>query len=134
MKNLFKVVTVFATLALLVGTLVALSVSATEGDQGATDATATATATETTVETSEVQTTGTEATEIKAGDANADGNIDMKDVLTVRKYLANMDVVIDLDGADAYADGEVNTKDVLALRQFLAGIIDELPLTVDPAA
>ena len=132
MKNLFKVVTVFATLALLVGTLVALSVSATEGDQGATDVTATAT--ETTVETSEVQTTGTEATEIKVGDANADGNIDMKDVLTVRKYLANMDVVIDLDGADAYADGEVNTKDVLALRQFLAGIIDELPLTVDPAA
>lgn len=126
MKNLFKVVTVFATLALLVGSMVALSVSAAEGDlSGETDATATATAAET---------TGTQATEIKAGDANADGNIDMKDVLTVRKYLAGMDVVIDLDGADAYADGEVNTKDVLALRQYLAGIIDVLPMSAEPTA
>ncbi len=172
MKNLFKVVTIFATLALLVGSMVALSVSAAEGDLfGETDATATATAVESTgteatseateateatgteateatepseatgteateaTEPSEAtgaETTGTEAAEVKAGDANADGLINMKDVLTIRKYLADMEVVIDLDGADAYADGEVNTKDVLALRQYLAGIIDVLPMTVEP--
>lgn len=126
MKNLFKVVTVFATLALLVGSLVALSVSAAEGDLiGETDATATETA---------VETTGTQATELKAGDANADNEVNMKDVLTIRKYLAGLDVEIDLNGADAMADGEVNMKDVLALRQFLAGIVDELPLTVEPIA
>ena len=126
MKNLFKVVAIFATLALLVGSMVALSVSASEGDlSGQTDATATVTAAET---------TGTEATELKAGDANADNEVNMKDVLTIRKYLAGLDVVIDLNGADAMADGEVNMKDVLALRQFLAGIIDELPLIVEPTA
>ncbi len=127
MKNLFKVVTVFATLALLVGTMVALSVSAAGGDQGATDATATgAAATETAAET-----TGSE-TETLAGDANVDGFVNMKDILTIRKYIVGTDVTIDLDGADAFDDDVVDMKDVLVLRQFIADIIDELPTTVEP--
>lgn len=125
MKNLFKVVTVFATLALLVGTLVALSVSATEGDlAGDTDATATA-----------VETTGTEAAELACGDANGDGAVNLKDVLFVRKYLADLEVEIDLVAADTNNDGEVNMKDVLNLRKFLADMIDSLPVAeTEPTA
>ena len=125
MKNLFKVVTVFATLALLVSAIVALSVSATEGDlTGETDATATA-----------VETTGTEAPALVCGDANGDGAVNMKDVLFVRKYLADLDVDIDLAAADTNNDGEVNMKDVLNLRKLLANLIDTLPVSdTEPTA
>ena len=51
------------------------------------------------------------------GDANADGVINTKDILTIRKYLAGMDVFIDMEGADRTKDGVVNMKDVLALRK-----------------
>ena len=119
MKNLFKVVTVFATLALLVGTMVALSVSATEGDQSGAEVSVTATA------------TATGATEIVCGDANGDGKVNMKDVLAVRKYLAEMEVEINLDLADTNNDGAVNTKDVLNLRKFLANMIDTLPVPAE---
>ena len=127
MKNLFKVVTVFATLALLIGTMVALSVSAAEGDlTGNTDATATETA---------VETTGTEAPALVCGDANSDGVVNMKDVLFVRKYIAELEVDIDLVAADTNNDGEVNMKDVLNLRRFLAGMIDSLPVpATEPTA
>ncbi len=125
MKNLFKVVTVFATLALLVGTIVALSVSATEGDlAGETDATATA-----------VETTGTEAPALICGDANSDGVVNLKDVLFVRKYLADLEVSIDLVAADTNNDGEVNMKDVLNLRKFIADMVDALPVVeTEPTA
>ena len=52
-----------------------------------------------------------------AGDANADGIINTKDILTIRKYLAGMEVFIDMEGADMTKDGAVNMKDVLALRK-----------------
>ncbi len=118
MKNLFKVVTVFAALALLVGTMVALSVSATEGDQsGVAEANVTATA------------TATGATEVFYGDANDDGLVNMKDVLTIRKHLATIEVKIDLAKADANNDGVVDMKDVLVIRKYLVQMIDTLPYT-----
>ena len=54
------------------------------------------------------------------GDANADGDVNMKDVLILRKFLAGMDVTIANEAADVTLDGEVNMKDVLLLRKFLA--------------
>lgn len=125
MKNLFKAVTVFTTLALLVGAMVALSAVAAEGDlTGETDVTATA-----------VETTATQATELVCGDANNDGAVNMKDVLVVRKYLADIEVAIDLGNADTNNDGDVNMKDVLNLRKFLAGIVETLPVpATEPTA
>lgn len=58
------------------------------------------------------------------GDANLDGRVTMKDVLLLRRYLAGLEEVenVDLRRADMNADGAVTMKDVLALRRFLSGI------------
>ena len=58
------------------------------------------------------------------GDANGDGAVNMKDVLLARKYLAGIEVTIDLTAADVNGDGAVNMKDILEMRKFLANIID----------
>ncbi len=55
------------------------------------------------------------------GDANADGTVNMKDVLTLRSYLADIYVDIQTLYADANGDNAVNTKDVLLLRKYMAG-------------
>ncbi len=72
--------------------------------------------------------------ETLVGDANGDGAINMKDVLTVRKYLADLPVEIDLAGADMTRDNAVNMKDVLALRLRIAyekdAGEDEVPFTM----
>lgn len=54
------------------------------------------------------------------GDAYADGNINAKDILTTRKYLANINTPIYLTAADSNADFEINAKDILLLRKFIA--------------
>lgn len=56
------------------------------------------------------------------GDANADGAVNMKDVLCIRKHLAGIVVTINEKNADVYEDNAVNTKDVLTLRNFMAGL------------
>ena len=68
----------------------------------------------------------TEPTVVSGGDANNDGAVNMKDVLMLRKYLADMADDIDLDASDVNGDGVVNMKDVLMLRKYLAGLIDTL--------
>ncbi len=60
------------------------------------------------------------------GDANGDGAVNMKDVLTVRKFLAGMDVSINVTNSDTNNDTFVNMKDVLQLRKYLAGLIPAL--------
>ncbi len=60
------------------------------------------------------------------GDANEDEAVDMKDVLTMRKYLAGMNAKCNIQNADVNEDGAVDMKDVLMLRKFLAGLIDKL--------
>ena len=67
--------------------------------------------------------TGTNAepvTPVLYGDANGDGVINMKDVLVVRKHIADLPVELDLAAADVNRDKSVNMKDVLALRQIVA--------------
>ncbi len=60
------------------------------------------------------------------GDANDDGEVNMKDVLVLRKIMANIDVECNRVNADANGDGELNMKDVLTLRKFLVGSIEKL--------
>ena len=62
----------------------------------------------------------TEPDAVLYGDANDDGMVNMKDVLTVRKYLASIEVAINLKSADYTQDGAVNMKDVLGLRKFIS--------------
>ena len=59
------------------------------------------------------------------GDANDDGAVNMKDVLTMRKKLAGMEVAMNAQNADVNQDAEVNMKDVLMLRKYLAGMIKD---------
>ncbi len=59
---------------------------------------------------------------IKLGDATGDGEINMKDVLAVRKYVGGLAVELDMAAADANDDGAVNMKDVLAIRKHVASI------------
>ena len=60
------------------------------------------------------------------GDANDDGQINMKDVLLERKKLADFEVEISEILGDCNGDGTINMKDVLILRQYLAGMIDRI--------
>ena len=63
--------------------------------------------------------------EVVYGDANGDGEINLKDVLAARKYVAGMETEIDLVASDVNKDGAVNMKDILLIRKFIAGIITE---------
>ena len=57
-----------------------------------------------------------------AGDVNNDKNVDMKDVLVLRKYLAGLTDTIHTDNADVNEDASINMKDVLVLRKNIASI------------
>ena len=75
----------------------------------------------------EAEPTATEPTGEKLlGDANDDGAVNMKDVLTLRKMLASIEVVYNAANSDVNGDGDVNMKDVLMLRKYLAGLIETL--------
>ena len=67
-----------------------------------------------------------EPDEILYGDATGDSVVNMKDVLTERKYVAGMVVTIDCVSGDCNGDGAVNMKDILIIRKYLAGLIDEI--------
>ena len=56
------------------------------------------------------------------GDADGDGDIGLKDVVQITRYLAGgWDVTVDLVAADVNKDGEANLKDAVLLRRYLAG-------------
>ena len=61
-----------------------------------------------------------------SGDVNGDGILDAKDLLYMRRYVADVPVGIELDmtAADMDGDGEVTPADCLLLRKTLAGVID----------
>lgn len=55
-----------------------------------------------------------------SGDANGDGDVNMKDVLALRMFIANLAVDLWTDQADVCTDGSLDMKDVLLLRQYVA--------------
>ncbi len=55
-----------------------------------------------------------------SGDVNADENVNLQDVLVLRKHLAGLPCSPDLDAADMNEDGAVNLKDLLLLRKKVA--------------
>ena len=59
---------------------------------------------------------------IVPGDVNDDCEVDMKDVLALRKHLAGLLSEINQDNADVNYDGLVDMKDVLMIRKVLANL------------
>lgn len=64
--------------------------------------------------------------DILYGDANGDGVVNGKDVLLLRKYMANYDYdtgtsgITVHSGGDSNGDGVINGKDVLLMRKYMA--------------
>ena len=57
-----------------------------------------------------------------AGDVNNDGEIDLKDVVLIRRFIAGgWDVELDTETADVNNDDEVDLKDVVLIRRYIAG-------------
>lgn len=75
------------------------------------------------VYTQPVETQPATPSSVLYGDANMDSVVNMKDVLTMRKYVAGLSVDIDLISADTNVDSLVNMKDVLTVRKYVAGLI-----------
>ena len=59
--------------------------------------------------------------EVLYGDVNGDGEVNLKDVNRLRKYLAGADVEINMANADVNGDGEVTLKDLARMRKYFAG-------------
>lgn len=63
--------------------------------------------------------------EHKTGDLNGDGEVDIQDVIRLRKYIANPenpDYQIDKEAADINKDGKINSTDVLLLRKMIVSV------------
>lgn len=63
------------------------------------------------------------STDIKLGDINCDGKINMTDIIRLRKYLAGKETINNqgLKNGDINKDGKVNMTDIIRLRKYLAG-------------
>ncbi len=62
--------------------------------------------------------------ELVPGDLDGDGDVDMSDLLRLRKIMAGAEDLTaeNLEEADVNGDGEVNMKDILFLRRLIAGL------------
>ena len=67
---------------------------------------------------------GTVTVERLPGDVNADGVIDLKDVVLLRRFLAGWDVTVNLSNADVDLREGVDLRDVAYIVRFLVGGYD----------
>ena len=61
------------------------------------------------------------------GDLDNDGDVTMKDVLLLRKYISGLAKGINEDAADVNADASADMKDVLLIRKFVGNFIKKFP-------
>ena len=67
---------------------------------------------------------------VKLGDVNGDDDIDITDVTTIQKYLAELDI---LDGiykyaADTNIDGEIDISDATAIQMYSVKLLTDYPI------
>jgi len=62
------------------------------------------------------------------GDVNGDGDVTMRDVLKIRRYIAGLDDLTpeEFERADVNGDGDITMRDVLKIRRYIAGIDTEM--------
>ena len=65
-------------------------------------------------------------TNVIPGDANGDGNVNVRDLGLLQQYLNGWDVNIVLEACDVNADGNVNVRDLGLFQQYLNGWSVEL--------
>lgn len=75
------------------------------------------------VSDSEAPNIGADNCPLLKGDVNFDGEVNAKDVLMLRRYIAGFELQLD-DRADVLKDTKLNAKDVLMLRKYIAGVIN----------
>jgi|GEM_PF-1520165 len=66
-----------------------------------------------------------EENDVLIGDANGDGDVNMKDVLLCRRFIAGLasDSSLNFACADTDGDGDITMRDVFYIRRYIAGII-----------
>ena len=62
------------------------------------------------------------------GDVDADGVITLRDVVQLRRFLADWDVTINADGADVDADGLLTLQDCVRITRYLVGGYEDMEL------
>ncbi len=62
------------------------------------------------------------STDVKYGDVNGDGDINIGDAVFLKKHLANMNVTIDEKASDVNLDGDINISDAILILKSLAGM------------
>lgn len=60
------------------------------------------------------------------GDVNGDGIVDGRDAIRLGKYLAKIDVEIDIANSDVTGDGKIDGRDLIRLKKYLAKMPVEL--------
>lgn len=66
------------------------------------------------------------AGEIGKADLNADGKVNLLDLITLRKALVKWHVGYEVNAIDANGDGKVNLLDLLLLRKYIAKWLDAI--------
>ena len=56
------------------------------------------------------------------GDLDNDGGVALKDLLAIRKHIADKTFEVNTSAADVVADGKVTTKDLLAMRKHFGNV------------
>ncbi len=58
---------------------------------------------------------------VKKGDVDSDGDVDIDDLTRLQKYVAGWRVTVNKNAADVYPDGDIDIYDLAVMQQYLAG-------------
>lgn len=69
---------------------------------------------------------------IRYGDANLDGFVNIRDVLLVQRYIANLETLDDNQkrAADVNGDEVINNDDVSLIQQYCSELITIFPVEI----